>query len=496
MMVHKAIIINNECIDFKINDWKADIISKLRKLDGYYEELTSTDIEDADVKTLLGLTYIILKNYLLVFNKIVSAISEGQIEYKGSSENIDNWRYIWAGIRFFQREHNYRLKTYPYIEELYGAHYGMRSNSLIPSFSEIEDLILHLENIIMEFSSQLDNLLEGKGLIRKNGVKLSPLDVNLIKNRLDEAALNMGYKDDIEIFEGLFENDFSTTSDERSLINDNLLFIRRQIKKDLNEKDYKDYFICFINKLTGGINRIVMMNYINILTKIVDIIEEKDEKLSLKNRYLVCMFSFKEFEKEARRIINKTVIPMRTEIELWDSSNINVFLKSNEIREIDNEILMKKHEKDIMTKDIQESHVFILYRASNEDSEESAKKLSNYLEHKDIKICLFKKEVGWGDPMTDFEESAIENAFASVICFTKDFMEGNTAREEYRAVLAKRRLNPNDFKVGLLLINCEAEDIPPFMTDYIYAKIENADDEGFDEQAELIYKGLLDLPIG
>lgn len=491
-----SIIINNEYIDFNINDWKADIISKLRKLDRYYEELTSTDIEDADVKTLLGLTYIILKNYLLVFNKITSAISEGQIEYEGSSDNIDHWRYIFAGIRFFREKYNYWFKTFSYIQGILDALNDMKNESLIPSFSEIEDLILNLEEIIIEFSSQLDNLLEEKGLIRKKGVKLSPLDVNLIKNRLDEVALNMGYKDDIEIFEGIFENDFSITSDERSLINDNLLFIRRQIKKEENEKDYKDYFICFINKLTGGINRIEMTNYISILTKIVDIIEEKDEKLSLKNRYLVCMFSFKGFEKEAERIKNKTMIPNRTEIELWDSSNINAFLKSNEIMEIDNEILMKDHEKDIVTKDVQESHVFILYRAGNKDSEESAKKLSDYLVHKDIKICLFKREVGWGDPVTDFEESSIENAFASVICYTKDFKEGNTAREEYRAVLAKRRLNPDDFKVGLLLINCEEKDISPFMLDYFYAKIENADDEGFDEQAEIIYRGLLDLPIG
>lgn len=488
-----SIIINNDDVYYNINDWKVDILTKLRKLNGYFDELTSTDIEDADRKTLLQLTYIILKNYLLIFIKIISAISEGPIRYKGSSDNIDTWRYIWDGIRFYQREYNYWFETFNHINKILNAYGRMTDNSVIPSFSEIEELILHLEDIIIEFSSQLDNLLIDKDLIMKNGTKLSPLNINLIKNQLDEAILNMGYEFDVKIFDDIFENDFSIILDERSFIDDNLLFIRRQTK-EINNKEYKGYFICFINKLTTDINRIIMMNYINILTKIVNIIEKNDTKLSLNNRYSVCIFSFNGFEKEATQILKKTIIPMRTNIELLSSLNINPFLKSHNVTEMDSKILMKDYEKDIMAKDEPESHVFILYRAGNKNSEETAKRLSNYLEHKSIKICLFKREVGWADSMTDFEESAIENAFATVICYTKDFKEGKTASEEYRAVLAKRR-DDTSFKVGLLLIDCEDEDIPPFMKDYIYAKIENADDEKFDEQAEIIYKGLLDLPI-
>jgi len=488
-----SVIRNDNYIYYDSKEWKIDIISKLRKLNNYYEELSNTDIEDANTKRLLNLIYIILKNYLLVTIKIISAISEKPIRFESDNPNIDNWRFIWAGIRYYQRYYNYWFLTYNDISKILSVYSKMKDEPAIPSFSEIEQIMFSLEEIILEFSAQLNNILTDQKLLNKDGLKLHPDVINLIKNRLDDALLNMDYEDNIDVYENVIKSDFEKIIKDNAITEDNLIFIRQKVEQ-INKKDCKHYFIWFINKLNFQITNFTMMHYINAFTKIIDIIEKNDVKLTLKNRYTIGIFSIQGFEKETMEILTKTKIPMRTHIQLLNSSNINTFLHSNNVTQINNEILLTEYFKEITEMDRKESHVFILYRSGNKLSEDSAKRLSEYLTQKNIKVCLFKKEVGWGDSITDFEEEAIDNAFATIICYTKDFKEGKTAAEEYRAVLAKRRRNP-DFKVGLLLIDCNDEDIPPFMKDYFYAKIKNLQDEEFRRQAEIIYRGLIDLPI-
>jgi len=487
-----SVIRNDNYMYYDSGEWKIDIISKLRKLNNYYEELNNTDIEDADVKTLLNLIYIILKNYLLVTIKIISAISEKPIKFESDNPNIDNWRFIWAGIRYYQRYYDYWFKTYKNIGSILNSYDKMKKDSIIPSFSEIEQILFSLEDIILEFSNEIDNILADKKLLNDD-IKLYPEVITLIKNRLDDALLNMGYEDNLEIYKNIFKDNINKIVNDDTFIEDNLIFVRQRIKK-INNKKSKHYFICFINKLNYQISNLKMIQYVNAFTKIINIVEKNDIKEILKNRYIIGIFSLQGYEKEASEIIKKTKIPIRTQIQLLNAMNINTYLVSNNVTPINSELLLSKFGKEIAQIEEKIPHVLILYRSGNILSEGSAKKISDYLTEKNIKICLFKKEVGWGDSITNFEEEAIDNAFATVICYTKDFKEGKTTAEEYRAVLAKRRSNPN-FKVGLLLIDCTEEDIPPFMKDYFYAKIKNLQDEEFEGQAEIIYRGLLDLPI-
>ena len=139
-------------------------------------------------------------------------------------------------------------------------------------------------------------------------------------------------------------------------------------------------------------------------------------------------------------------------------------------------------------------HVFIAYKSGNEASEKSAKRLGEFFLDKKITVWLFPWRVGWADSITKEEEQAIEGSFAAVICYTPDFLEGKTAREEYGALLAKKREDP-DFKVGLLLIGCDHKIIPPFMKDYLWAEITDSEDQRFEEEAIKIYRGLLGLPL-
>ena len=74
----------------------------------------------------------------------------------------------------------------------------------------------------------------------------------------------------------------------------------------------------------------------------------------------------------------------------------------------------------------------------------------------------------------------MRNSFAGLIIFTPDFLEGKTAHEEYRALLAKRRAESN-FKVGILRVNCGRDTIPEFMKDYfpdLFEKVKKYVKEG------------------
>jgi len=140
------------------------------------------------------------------------------------------------------------------------------------------------------------------------------------------------------------------------------------------------------------------------------------------------------------------------------------------------------------------NHVFIAYKSGNENSEKIAKRLGEFLRARKIPVWLFPWRVGWADSITKEEEQGIAGSFAAVICYTPDFLEGKTAREEYGALLAKKREDP-DFKAGLFLIGCNHMLVPPFMKDYLWAEITDLEDQRFEEEAIKIYRGLLGLPL-
>jgi len=136
-------------------------------------------------------------------------------------------------------------------------------------------------------------------------------------------------------------------------------------------------------------------------------------------------------------------------------------------------------------------HVFFAYRCG---VEKIAEKLATYLISKNIKVWYFPWKVGWGDSITTEEEKGLKNSFAGLIIFTPDFLEGRTAHEEYRALIAKRKEDPH-FKVGILRVNCGREDIPEFMKDYFDVFIKSEDDPDFDNITHIIWRGLLMLPL-
>jgi len=488
------IVVRNEnTLKYNIIDWKDDILYKFIKLSDNYNTLTNIDIEDISTNSILHLIYIILKNYLLIFIKFISIFTDDAISFYSDTPSLDNWIYIWKGISFYQKEFNYWFITYNDIRDILQLYSTMRDEEFIPSFSEVENAVFQLEEIIIEFSNQIENVMFLNKLTEEyEQIKISSENINTIKNSLDNLGKCFGYHDEMPLEILKIKDKFIIDNeDDVKIINNNIIFIRKNVIKNKNDKERKHYLISFVNKYEKVIDSSEIILYINVIKKLIDILEEKE--IILKNIYQIWIYSNGGYTENTNKIINKVKFPLRTSVELINPIILQSYLNSYSLPIISENILEYKY-KDELEAEKKISHVFIIYRAGNELSEKSAKYLGKYLTNKNIKIYLFKKEISWGDSITDFEEEAINNAFASVICYTEDFKTGKTASEEYRAVLAKRRSDEN-FKVGLLLVNCGYEDVPPFMKDYFYVQITGPEDEKFEEQAEIIYKGLLGLPI-
>jgi hypothetical protein len=139
---------------------------------------------------------------------------------------------------------------------------------------------------------------------------------------------------------------------------------------------------------------------------------------------------------------------------------------------------------------VDEKHVFVAYR---QHMESLARKVAIYLEKNDLKTWFFPWRIGWGDSVTSEEEKGISRSFAGLIIYTPDFLEGRTAKEEYRALAAKKREDPA-FKLGVLRVGCSQETVPAFLKDYFSAALDSKDDDAFVREMGKIRRGLCGLP--
>lgn len=138
-----------------------------------------------------------------------------------------------------------------------------------------------------------------------------------------------------------------------------------------------------------------------------------------------------------------------------------------------------------------DKQVFIAYR---HHTEHIARQITEELEKRGLKTWFFPRKVGFGDSITKKEEEGLDNSTAAIIILSSDYNEGKTFQEEYKAIMAYKREKP-DFKVGFLLWKCDPQDIPGFGKDYYYVKLSSLRDPDFHRIIDIIYNGLLDLPL-
>ena len=266
-----------------------------------------------------------------------------------------------------------------------------------------------------------------------------------------------------------------------SIIDNSAINIRKKIITEKSGNMREFYNISIMVGIEYVFTDKEIYSLMEIVKEIVDYLEQKDIENYLKPNYEIWFISFKPYSRLAVSLLNMIKKPIRTKVYLKTINDINnLFI---------NQSILLDDDKAV---DTTAKHIFVAYSANNSDSEITASKVVEYLKSKDVPVWYFPSKVSWGDSITSKEEEAIHNAYASIICYTSDFLEGKTALQEYNALMAKKR-EKNDFKVGMILINCEPTHIPPFMKDSFYLKISNPNDPMFESIMESIYNSIIVL---
>lgn len=137
--------------------------------------------------------------------------------------------------------------------------------------------------------------------------------------------------------------------------------------------------------------------------------------------------------------------------------------------------------------------VYIAYRDTNPASKDVAERLTIYLRsEKGLRAFFAPWQIGWGQSLFGRLEKRMAEADAAVLCYTKDFLEGRTARQEYEFFTGKLRQFPG-FVAGLVLIDVDYDDAPQPLRDRLNARVLGPDDPNFPNEADEIYRGILGL---
>lgn len=135
---------------------------------------------------------------------------------------------------------------------------------------------------------------------------------------------------------------------------------------------------------------------------------------------------------------------------------------------------------------------YIAYRDSNDDSKETAQRLSNFLRERGLRAFCAPFDIGWGRRLYEIMDRGMAHADAAVLCYSPDFLTGVTARKEFE-FFCKRLEADRDFVAGLVLIGVDFEDAPEPFRDNLNSSLDGPEDPHFDDVAGTVYRGLLGL---
>ncbi|MBA7713980.1 hypothetical protein ES703_122993 [subsurface metagenome] len=171
--------INNKNFNYVWKKIRNDIVYKLMRIRVNYNIINQIDLEDADLNKYYIKIYFILKDFLLFFAKLYSYHSNLIINFYSKNNYIDSWGFIRSALNLYQKEYKYNFLSYRDINIINNDHDAVRNGIYTATNIDIEQSILRLENIIMEFNTVLD------GLIQENvEIELSIDDKDKIKKFL------------------------------------------------------------------------------------------------------------------------------------------------------------------------------------------------------------------------------------------------------------------------------------------------------------------------
>jgi len=324
-----SIVQNNTRVTYSWKNWHNDIIKRIRRVKENYDFIDNLDVEDFNKEMVYQRLYYILKDFLLVFAKCYAAIREQEISFKSQMQYIDNWDFIRSAILTYQKDKNVYFKSYRLIWQIRSNNTAIKRKTFSPSENDIRVAQKNLDNIISEFSKEMEKMLRGYVPKIAAEEKVEPEFHEALLLHVSKLAQRMGYVEDLEHYR-VFKVDgeeYMKMKLYKAPTNTAELDIVKR-KKESERRDGKTkykYFIAEIKRTRRVADEKDILLFIKKCEDLIKILENETLQLPqiLKPEYTVWFVSYSGFSDKAKLVFRRTKKSKRAHYELLDISDLN-----------------------------------------------------------------------------------------------------------------------------------------------------------------------------
>lgn len=320
-------------------NWLEDMISRLERAKENFEIIDNTDIEDADKNFVYKQIYYILKDFLLFFSKCFAAIRTEPIQFRSNVDYIDSWDFITASILTYQKDKNMNFRTFRFIRPIRDNNTAIMRRVFTPTERDIAEELKHLEEIISEFSHELENMLVG--YIPESTRRIPKAESEFheaLRSYVDKLAQKMGYDEDLDQYR-VFKVDgkeYVRLGFYKSVTDSAELDIVRR-RKETGRKDGKiryHYLLAEIKREKKQSDKNEVLLFLKKCKDLIRILESESIDLPqiLKPEYTLWFISYAGFTPAGKILFGRTQKPPRTHANLIDISRLNKMLREYNLR--------------------------------------------------------------------------------------------------------------------------------------------------------------------
>lgn len=333
------VVQNGVATSYMWKNWLGDMTLRLERAKENFEIIDNTDMEDADKNFVYRQIYYVLKDFLLFFSKCFAAIRTEPIEFRSNVDYIDSWDFITASILTYQKDKNMNFRTFRFIRPIRDNNTAIRRRVFTPTERDITEELKHLEEIISEFSHELENMLVGRiSEPTRRTLKAEPEFHEALRSYVDKLAQKMGYDEDLDQYR-VFKVDgkeyvrlgfYKSATDSAELD-----IVRR--RKETGRKNGKiryHFLLAEIKREKKLTNEKEILLFLKKCEDLIRILESESTGLPqiLKPEYNLWFISYAGFTPTGKVVFGRTRKPPRTRTNLVDISRLNKMLREYNLK--------------------------------------------------------------------------------------------------------------------------------------------------------------------
>jgi len=318
--------------------WFEDMKSKLERARENFEIIDNTEMEDADKSYLYKRIFWILKDFLLFFSKCFATIRTEPLKFRSNLNYIDSWDFIRASVLTYQTDKNMNFKSYRFIWQIKNNHTSIGRGIFTPEETDISEALRYLEEIIVEFSHELENMVIGYIPETQMRIKAEPEFHEALRSYVDKLAQKMGYVEDLDHYRtfkvdgkeyvrlGFYKS--ITDSAELDMVR------RKQETGRKNGKTRHHFLLAEIKREKKSANEKDVLLFLKKCEDLIKILDSESINLPqvLKPEYILWFISFAGFIPNAKVAFGRTRKPIRTQSSLIDIKKLNDMLREYNLK--------------------------------------------------------------------------------------------------------------------------------------------------------------------